>query len=157
MPPKPKPTALKLVQGNPGRRPLNKKEPKLAPATFRAPEYLSPDAKKEWRRVVNQMKTSGMITDLDLTALAAYCQVYADWVLAVRARNRIAASDPSGGGIMVKTTNGNLVQNPLIGACNKTVLVLIRLAAELGITPSARSRIQAIENDQEDELDKFFR
>ena len=44
---KPKPTALKVLEGNPGHRPLNKKEPMPKGKLPRCPEWLEDDAKKE--------------------------------------------------------------------------------------------------------------
>ena len=46
---KPKPTALKVLEGNPGHRPLNKKEPMPKGKLPRCPEWLEDDAKKEWK------------------------------------------------------------------------------------------------------------
>ena len=48
---KPKPTALKVLEGNPGHRPLNKKEPMPKGKLPRCPEWLEDDAKKEWKRL----------------------------------------------------------------------------------------------------------
>jgi phage terminase small subunit len=41
------------------------------------------------------------------------------------------------------TTNGNAIQNPLIGTANKAASDMVRYAAEFGMTPSARARISA--------------
>ena len=56
---KPKPTALKVLEGNPGKRPLNKKEPqpeKKAPA---ARHGWSRKAKKEWKRMAKTLEAMG--------------------------------------------------------------------------------------------------
>lgn len=45
---KPKPTALKKLEGNPGKRKLNTKEPIPAKGMLNCPEWLLPEAKKEW-------------------------------------------------------------------------------------------------------------
>jgi len=44
-------------------------------------------------------------------------------------------------GLLAYTTNGNLVQNPLLGIANKARADVLRFAAELGMTPSARTRL----------------
>ena len=44
---------------------------------------------------------------------------------------------------MIKTSNGNLVQNPLVGTANKAMSEMMRYAVEFGMTPSARSRVDA--------------
>ena len=48
---RPKPTALKKLEGNPGKRPLNELEPVPPVASLRCPNYLLPEARKEWRRL----------------------------------------------------------------------------------------------------------
>jgi len=48
---KPKPTALKVLEGNPGKRPLNLNEPKPEKKASKCPSWLEPEAKKEWRRM----------------------------------------------------------------------------------------------------------
>jgi phage terminase small subunit len=70
---KPKPTALKLIEGNPGKRPLNAGEPRLGVAVPTCPAHLCPSAKAEWKRLARQMHTLRIITELDRSALAAYC------------------------------------------------------------------------------------
>ena len=76
--PAPKPTALKLVQGNPGKRALNKSEPKFG-GTPKCPDWLTPDAKAEWKRVVKELSALDMLRGVDSSALAAYCQNYSRW------------------------------------------------------------------------------
>jgi phage terminase small subunit len=49
--PKPKPTELKIIEGNPGKRPLNKNEPRPPRLSPQCPNWLLPEAKKEWKRL----------------------------------------------------------------------------------------------------------
>ena len=46
---KPKPTAIKELEGNPGKHPLNASEPKPKKKAPACPKWLEPEAKKEWR------------------------------------------------------------------------------------------------------------
>lgn len=140
---KPKPTHLKLVTGNPGRRPLPKAEAKVVPALPSPPPHLSDEAKVEWGRVSEELFKVGLLSGVDRAALAAYCQAYARWVQAERAIAKLAEHDPITGGLLTRTTNGNAIQNPLVGTANKAMQDMVRYAAEFGMTPSARSRIQA--------------
>ena len=48
---KPKPTALKKLEGNPGKRKLNTKEPVPAKGMPEGPKWLLPEAKEEWKRL----------------------------------------------------------------------------------------------------------
>jgi hypothetical protein len=43
--------------------------------------------------------------------------------------------------LLIKTTNGNAVQNPLIGVANKAMLDLTKYAGELGLTPASRAKL----------------
>ena len=46
---KPKPTAVKMLEGNPGKRSLNTGEPKPEKKAPRCPAWLEDEAKKELR------------------------------------------------------------------------------------------------------------
>ena len=65
---KPKPTALKLLEGNPGKRPLNGREPVPPRAALKCPAWLLPEAKKEWKRLAPALEAMGVLTMADLTA-----------------------------------------------------------------------------------------
>ncbi len=154
---KPKPTHLKLVTGNPGKRTLNRKEAKTKAAIPAAPAHLSADAVEEWSRVATELFNLGILCEIDRAALAAYAMAYGRWVQAERAIAKMAEKDQLTGGLMIKTSNGNAIQNPLVGTANKAAADMMRYAAEFGMTPSARSRISA-EPPQEsgDPADRFF-
>jgi len=140
---KPSPTHLKLVKGNPGKRPIPKAEARVVPALPSPPPHLSDEAKVEWCRVSDDLFRVGLLSHIDRAALAAYCQAYARWVQAERAIAEMAKRDQLTGGLMIKTTNGNAIQNPLVGTANKAAADMVRYAAEFGMSPSARSRITA--------------
>lgn len=76
---KPKPTALKILEGNPGKRPLNESEPKPEKKAPKCPSWLEPEAKKEWRRMSKILQELGILTQIDASAFAGYCQAYARW------------------------------------------------------------------------------
>jgi P27 family predicted phage terminase small subunit len=153
---KPKPTALRLVGGNAGKRPLPKNEAVVALAEPTPPAFLCDDAKVEWGRVCSVLYSAGLMTELDRAALAAYCAAYGRWAQAERAINRMASKDEINAALMIKTSNGNAIQNPLVGIANKAKSDMVRYAAEFGMTPSARSRVTATENEKEDPGEKFF-
>ena len=73
---KPKPTAIKELEGNPGKRPLNDAEPKPERKAPPCPKWLEPEAKKEWRRLSKQLEQIGVLTEVDQAAFASYCQAY---------------------------------------------------------------------------------
>lgn len=130
---KPKPTRLKLIEGNVGKRPINGREPQLPSARPTCPSHLSPSAKTEWKRLATLLHKVGLLTQIDRTVLATYCQAYGRWVEAER---KLATSPP-----LLKTPAGYVQVSPWITISNKQVELMTRLMAELGLSPSARSRL----------------
>ena len=74
--PRPKPTAVKKREGNPGKRPLNEKEPEFkAPEVCpAAPAFLNEIARAEWDRVAPELFAQGLLKNPDIAALTAYCR-----------------------------------------------------------------------------------
>lgn len=58
---KPKPTAIKELEGNPGKRPLNANEPRPERKAPRCPAWLDTEAKREWRRMGKVLEQMGML------------------------------------------------------------------------------------------------
>jgi len=77
---KPKPTKLKLVEGNPGKRKINKREPKPESSVPGCPRQLNAIARTEWKRVTKLLHRNGLIAELDRAALAAYCSSFARYI-----------------------------------------------------------------------------
>ena len=63
---KPKPTAIKELEGNPGKRELNQNEPKPEKKAPRCPTWLEAEAKKEWKRLAKQLEQLGILTEVDM-------------------------------------------------------------------------------------------
>lgn len=140
---KPTPTHLKLVKGNPGKRALPENEPRPELDLPTPPPHLTDDAKVEWGRIVDQLYSLRILSQIDRAALGAYCQAYGRWVQAERSLAKMAERDELTRGLMIKTSNGNAINNPLVGIANKAMQDMVRYAAEFGMTPSSRSRIDA--------------
>ena len=81
---KPKPTIIKIREGNPGKRRINGDEPQPSGSQPTCPAHLSPTAKAEWKRLAQPLNKIGLLTQVDRAALAAYCQSYGRWVEAER-------------------------------------------------------------------------
>ena len=107
------------------------------------PKHLCKDAKREWETVCKTLFEIGVLTEIDKAVLAAYCTAYALWERSWRAINEMSATGKLGAGLMISTTNGNMIQNPLVGTANKAAGDMVRFASELGMTPAARSKIKA--------------
>ena len=132
---KPKPTALKVLEGNPGKRPLNLYEPVPEGKLPECPEWLEEEAKAEWERLAVPMHNLGLLTELDMAAFAVYCQAYARW--------KEAEEFISQHGSIVKTKNGFWQQVPQVSIAQTYNKIMTKIATEFGLTPSSRSRIIA--------------
>lgn len=132
----PQPTVLKILRGNPGKRKLNADEPHHAQLDPILPaELTDPLAQAEWHRIVTTLVDRGQVTTVDRTVLAGYCLKYAQWL----ALEKEAATHP----FIVRSPNGYPLPNPALCMANKVFGLLLKAAAELGITPSSRSRVVA--------------
>lgn len=146
---KPKPTALKMLEGNPGGRLLNTKEPKPEKKAPRCPSWLEDEAKKEWKRMAKVLENMGLLTEMDMAAFAGYCQAYARW--------KEAEEFLTQHGSMVRTPNGYLQQVPQVSIAQTNMKIMLKFCEQFGLTPSARSRIVGGENsDEEDEMEKLL-
>ena len=54
--------ALKKLEGNPGKRKLNTKEPVPEQGMPDCPKWLLPEAKKEWKRLCQKLSEMGALT-----------------------------------------------------------------------------------------------
>lgn len=151
-----KPTALRLIEGNRAKRPINREEPVFEPDLPAPPVFLCAQAVEEWERVAPRLYRQGLLTAVDRAALAAYCQAYGRWVQAEDALARMAKADLLTDALMIKTHNGSAVQNPLVGIANTAMRDMMRFAAEFGFTPSARTRLSGHGGDGTDPASKFF-
>lgn len=140
---KPQPTEYKRLAGNPGGRPLNEDEPKPPRGSemFAVPLELTTDdvACAYWRELVPMLREIRQITDADRGVLVALC---IQWSRYVEATKVLQQRDEQGRSrMLVKLPNGIFVTNPYIGIANKSLDKCMKLWVELGLTPSARSRI----------------
>ena len=140
---KPKPTHLKLIGGNPGKRPIRTGPERPVTAIPEPPGHLNEDARTEWHRAAHGLYALRLLKTVDRAAPAACRTAYARWVQAERAIAEMGKRDLLTGGMMIKTSNGNAIQNPLAGTANKAASGMVRYAAEFGMTPSARVRLAA--------------
>jgi P27 family predicted phage terminase small subunit len=148
---KPKPTTLKLLAGNPGRRPLNDDEPAPPRGRPDCPDLLKDDeeARAEWDRVCSDLDRMGILCEVDRPSLAAYCVTYSRWVEAERHVQKH--------GMMVKSPNkGVPMPNPFLWVATSSMGDMRKWLTEFGLTPSSRSRIRVGPNRQASPLDQFL-
>ena len=149
--PAPKPTALKRIDGNPGKRAINTTEPQFTAKAPQCPKHLTPEARKEWRRVSRELLDKNLLQVVDRAALAAYCQNWARWV---QAENEMAAPEFH----LIETTDkGYQYISPWLNVANQALKQMRSFLTEFGLTPASRTRIQVPEQAEHDEYAEYRR
>lgn len=131
--PPPKPTALKILEGNPGQRKLNTEEPKPTPGAPRPPADLKGEALAEWGRIVPELERLGLLSKLDRAYLVAYCEAWASFDAA---RAAMVEHGP-----LVRGRDGGLVKNPAAAVMKDAADMMLKFGSRFGMSPSDRSRL----------------
>lgn len=141
----PVPTAILKLRGSQRAAKRTKEpQPKVEGAT--CPEWLSAEAKTEWRRIVPELRRLGLLTLVDRTALAAYCQAHAELRLAtetVDKEGRVIEEpivDKEG-----DVVGHKLKPHPAVKMQRDAMQRIKQFIAEFGLSPSARARVTPIE------------
>ncbi|SFU81789.1 phage terminase, small subunit, putative, P27 family [Paenacidovorax caeni] len=151
--PLPKPVALRVLEGNAGKRPLDLAagvNPRIEIPS--PPKHLGIEARKEWKRITPLLEELGLISGLDRSALALYCQ----------AAGRLAELETSfNGKVQAKvdagmdyadavyevshsiTPSGYAQQSVIVQLIKSQREQLNRYLMHFGLSPAARGRVQA--------------
>lgn len=156
---KPKPTSLKIIEGNLGHRALPEPGASLGFVVEipPSPEHFKALAKAEWDRIVPNLEAAALISPMYLAVLTAYCDAWGDYVIA---RQKLETPVEQGGGWLIKTPNGYEVQSPWVALMNKAFERLTRCEIEMGLTPSARARVESNQQPglfDDDPMEAFLR
>jgi P27 family predicted phage terminase small subunit len=149
---KPKPSVLRMVQNNPGKRPVNHDEP-IPPALESScpQELIDPIARREWDRAIVPAVERGQVTSADRTLAIAHCELWATWqsqLLDASRHAHVIAAGPS----------NYPTPNPARIMANKTLQLLTKVDAELGFTPTSRTRVHVPGRIADDSpLSRFLR
>lgn len=130
---KPKPAALRIIEGNPRQKPIpNPPQPRIGDLP-EPPDFLPKNAKEEWVRVAVELHRLGILTQIDTAAFGAYCESYSTWRGAVEAIER--------DGVTVMGAHGNVVKHPMISVAREAAAAMMRYAESFGMTPAGRMRL----------------
>ena len=125
--------------------------PRLTVKVPTCPSHLDSVAKQEWKRITKLLKNMNVITEIDRAGLAAYCSAYSTFVAAQKQLNKEKE-------LLSLTSNGNLVQNPLIGIRNRALEILRQFLIQYGLTPASRTEIRSLsKNMDEDPFKEYFK
>jgi len=143
--PAPKPSALKVLRGTfkPSRA-RGEVHPDIGICT--CPSWLSREAKAEWRYIVPKLERLGLLTHIDKAALVSYVTAFAD----LQITERVIARE----GYSFSTPQGYQQVRPEVAVRNKARETIKKFLAEFGLSPSARTRINATPKKEEDTKDR---
>ena len=152
--PRPKPTALKLISGNAGKRKINKTKPKPKRVIPSCPAHLEDSGKVAWGRLTVLLDRMGVLTEADSAALERLCDCYTDILECrelIKQDGRTYKTLTAQGDTLIK---GNPAVTQLRAADAQFKSYLI----EFGLTPAARSKVHATPDDDKkaDPLAEFF-
>lgn len=142
----PKPTRLKVLSGNPGRRPLNGSEPRHDRGAPKCPGWLGKRAKAAWKQIVPVLDSAGLLTVADGWALACLCQAWAEMEEATRTLDTE--------GRTFQTENGYKVPHPAVAQQRSAWQAIRQYSALFGLDPSSRSKL-AVPSQGGEESDPF--
>jgi P27 family predicted phage terminase small subunit len=143
------PANLVLLRNNPGKRQVNKDEPKLELGAPEPPAFLNEIEKRWWSYHAPELANKGILAKLDIGIFASYCSALAD--LEIASEQLLKPSD--------------YTQDTLTGGFKKSPWVMIRkeareqikaLGAELGLSATSRARIKVTPKDNPQGAKRFL-
>jgi len=163
--PKTTPTNLKVLRGNPGRRPLPEDEPEPEIEDNEQLEWLKPGFDGEtitpafvWEKIKDHLYNCGLLTAIDKISLNRYCDMLVQWL---ELRDLIMFH-----GYTYVVTRQNkdgsewemVKQRPEVRIYTDLGAKLLQLEREFGLTPSARTGLSVnMKKNEEDPDDAFFK
>jgi phage terminase small subunit len=149
--PPPKPTRIRMLEGNRGRRPLPGNEPQYPPGVPERPSGMSAGARKIWDMLVGEMAASGVLRPVDALALMQLCEDQAMLDTLRKGMDQMARELSK----KAKENKRDLPGGPLIQLSRtiegrRTLSTIRELSAqiivqrrEFGLTPASNGRVQA--------------
>ena len=127
------PTKMKLVKGTFRKDRANPDEPDYEIELPEPPVFLNALGRVEWDRMAEFFFSQGLLTKVDMAALASYCHLYGRWA---EAETRLNVEK-----LLIETKSGNIIQNPLLGVANTALREMNKCLKEFGMTPASRSKV----------------
>jgi len=151
--PKPKPTELKVLEGNRGHRPLIN-DGQLRPLVEipDPPKHLGKEARKEWKRITVELVRYNIVSRLDQQMLGMLCNAVERValfetalqrrMLRIVAQNKeLDRDDDPAQAYISRTSQGYEMQCVEYQLLNKEREMLMKLLGEFGLSPAMRARV----------------
>lgn len=131
---RPKPTAKKLLAGNPGKRALNQAEPDFELVlNIDCPDWMGDNGRMLWEAVAPQLCKERILAATDIQNLEVYCSAYDQF--------RMAQADIAKNGVTVSGAMGGVIKNPAATALKEATAMMASYGGMLGLDPSSRQRM----------------
>lgn len=148
---KPKPTELRLLEGNRSHRPIpNNPDPeKVFP---KPPKWLDRTGKKEWRKRGKELYNLGLLTILDLPAFGIYCDMYSEYEQAKKVKESEEYKN-------LNFMDQLKVDKEIRIAKDKYAQQVRMYDIEFGMTPSSRTRldVKEVTDDKSSIMEKLIK
>ena len=128
---KSKPNIVKLLENNPGGRPLPE-EIKLEGEAGSAPEWFNEDQREAWDDITAAAPPD-LLKAADRNLLVIYCQAVGEHK---EASLRLEAE-----GYIVEAVRGGTKRNDWVAVKNRAAEIMLKAGSEMGFTPASRSKV----------------
>lgn len=134
----PHPLGIRLLRGNPGKRPIREDLPRPRAQAPRRPAHLTGYARRWWEQTVPALVQLGIVSAIDRTALELAASTYQEW------RELTDAIADAGGPVYSsRTLAGEVVyrSRPEVVMRARAGRELVALLQDFGCTPAGRMKI----------------
>jgi|GEM_PF-3652205 len=128
----PKPAKLKVLQGNPSRRPIPD-EIEITKQEIETPEYLTPPQKKKFNEIVSHFRKSQLLELVDADLVAEYAILCCEWLNIQKQIHKH--------GLIFTDANGVPYTTPLLDKSLKLLDSMRRYKEVLGMAPAYRAKL----------------
>jgi P27 family predicted phage terminase small subunit len=141
---------MKIFNGSRVRGAASEPKPEIGSKIPDPPKWLGARGKAEWRHIAPLVYKVGCLTDVDVTALAVYCQAVDDYLTAVEHIRK--------NGWTTVSDRGNMIVNPMTKIMRESRAAIKDFGDKFGITPSSRVGLNGPPQDEGfDDLESFKR
>lgn len=148
---KPTPKNLKVLRGNPGKRPLNEAAPEPETGRPDVPPWLDENRAELFGEVADYLENMGVLTTVDGHALALLVDAYMDYLECQRVVDREGRTYETvnqRGGIMIRA-------RPEVTMASDAWRRVASMMASFGLEPSSRTKLK-VEPKKSDPLGDYL-